>query len=214
MLRQPPISTRTVPLVPYTTLIRSPLLQSCTPRDEALLLERFQPRALPELNEMKSSRLKPLPQKPIPWTGWHRCLGRPGDPGRALAPGLVQEAQELGARARILAEAAEHLRRHHAHPALVDAARGHAFVGGLDHHADAAWLEHAFDHRGDLRGHLFLHLEAARIGFDHARKLADAHHLAVGQVAAVGLAADRRPVVFAEIGRASGRERVCQSVYN
>src|SRR3546814_17897521 len=155
MLRQPPISTRTVPLVPYTTLIRSPLLQSCTPRDEALLLERFQPRALPELNEMKSSRLKPLPQKTIPWTGWHRCLGRPGDPGRALAPGLVQEAQELGARARILAEAAEHLRRHHAHPALVAAARGPAFEGGLDQHADAAGTEQPVDPPGETRGQLY-----------------------------------------------------------
>src|SRR3546814_4172366 len=88
--------------------------QSGRPRNEALLQERLQPRALRALTEIKSSRLKPLPQKTIPWTGWHRCLGRPGDPGRALAPGLVQEAQELGARARILAEAAEHLRRHHA----------------------------------------------------------------------------------------------------
>src|SRR3546814_2995615 len=99
------------------------------------------------------------------------CRSRGAGARSRLPPGLVQEAQELGARARILAEAAEHLRRHHAHLALVDAARGHAFVGGLDHHADAAWLEHAFDRRGDWRGHLLLHLEAARIGFDHALRL-------------------------------------------
>src|SRR3546814_9093981 len=127
------------------------------------------------------------------------CRSRGAVARSRLPPGLVQEAQELGARARILAEAAEHLRRHHAHPALVDAARGHAFVGGLDHHADAAWLEHAFDRRGDLRGHLFLHLEAARIGFDHARELADAHPLAVGQVADVGLADDRSEEHTAEL---------------
>src|SRR3546814_2441103 len=69
------------------------LRQSGTPRNEALVQERLQPRALRALTEIKSSRLKPLPQKTIPWTGWHRCLGRPGDPGRALAPGLAQEAQ-------------------------------------------------------------------------------------------------------------------------
>src|SRR3546814_13732700 len=86
------------------------LRQSGTPRNEALLQERLQPRALRALTEIKSSRLKPPPQKTIPWTGWHRCLGRPGDPGRALAPGLVQEAQEPGARARLPAERREERR--------------------------------------------------------------------------------------------------------
>ena len=50
---------------------------------------------------------------------------------------------------------------------------------------------------GDLRGHLFLHLEAARVGLDHARELADADDLAVGQVADVRAADDRRHVVLA-----------------
>src|SRR5690606_30095498 len=116
---------------------------------------------------------------------------------RVLAPGLVEEAQELGAGARVVAEAAEHLRGHHAHPALVDAARGHALVAGLDHHAHAARRQHLLDALRDLRGHLFLHLEAARVGFHHARELADAHHLAVGQVAHVRLADDRCHVVLA-----------------
>src|SRR5690606_23976599 len=92
---------------------------------------------------------------------------------------------------------AQHLRGHHAHPALVDAPRGHAFVTGLDHHAHAAGPEHVLDHLGDLRGHLLLDLEAPRIGLDHARELADAHHLAIGQVADVSTADDRRHVVFA-----------------
>ena len=83
------------------------------------------------------------------------------------------------------------------HAALVHAARGHAFVRGLDHHADAARLQHVVDAVGDLRGHLFLHLEAARIGLDHARQLADADDLAVGQVADVRAADDRRHVVLA-----------------
>src|SRR5690606_13998134 len=114
-----------------------------------------------------------------------------------LPPGLVEEAQELGARAGVLAEAAEHLRGDHAHPALVDAARGHAFVRGLDHHTHAARRQHPFDAMRDLRGHLFLHLETARVGLDHPRELADANHLAVRQVAHVRLADDRRHVVLA-----------------
>src|SRR3546814_20807583 len=100
------------------------LRQSGTPRNEALLQERLQPRALRALTEIKSSRLQTLPQKTIPWTGWHRCFGRPGDPGRALAPGLVQAAQDLRARAGIPAEAAAHLLRHQANTALVDTAPG------------------------------------------------------------------------------------------
>ena len=42
-------------------------------------------------------------------------------------------------------------------------------------------LQHRLDAVGDLRGHLLLHLEAPRERFDHARELADAHHLAVGR---------------------------------
>ena len=46
-------------------------------------------------------------------------------------------------------------------------------------------LQHVVDAVRDLRGHLFLHLEAARIGVDHARELADADDL-------VGRAGSRR----------------------
>src|SRR5690606_25601999 len=101
------------------------------------------------------------------------------------------EAQELGAGARVLAEAAEHLGGHPRPAALVDAAGGHALVRALDHHAHADRLQHVLDALGDLRGHLLLHLEAARVGLDHARQLADAHHLARRQVADVDLADDR-----------------------
>jgi len=49
----------------------------------------------------------------------------------------------------------------------------------------------------DLRGQLLLHLEAPRIALDHACELADADDLAIGQVADVGLADDRRHMVLA-----------------
>ena len=51
--------------------------------------------------------------------------------------------------------------------------------------------------RGDLRGHLLLHLEAAREDVDHARELADADDLVGRQVADMGAADDRRHVVLA-----------------
>jgi hypothetical protein len=109
----------------------------------------------------------------------------------------VDEVQKLGAGAGVVAEAAEHLRGDHADAALVDAARGHAFMAALDDHADATGLQHLLDAARDLRGHLFLHLEAPRIGLDHAGKLADTDHGAVRQVADVHLADDRRHVMFA-----------------
>src|SRR4249919_2357904 len=107
-----------------------------------------------------------------------RQSSRSSLPPSSAAGTDIDEPQELRARARILAETAEHLRGDHADAALVHAAGGHAFVRALDHHADAERLQHALDAAGDLRGHLFLDLEATGIGIDHARQLADADHLA------------------------------------
>ncbi len=79
----------------------------------------------------------------------------------------------------------------------MDAARGHAFVRADHDHADATRLQHLLDAARDLRGHFFLDLEAARIGFDHAREFRDPDHCTIGDVADVGLADDRRHVVLA-----------------
>ncbi len=68
----------------------------------------------------------------------------------------------------------------------------------VDHDSYAARLEHLVDAAGNLRGKLFLHLEAAGVAIDHARQLADAHHAIGGQVADMGAADDRRHVMFAE----------------
>src|SRR5690606_24353508 len=97
----------------------------------------------------------------------------------------------------VLAEGAEHGRGDHADSALVHAAGGHALVAADHDHADAARLQHALDAAGDLRGHLLLHLEATGVGVHDPRQLADAHDLAVGQVADMRLADDRRHVVLA-----------------
>ena len=58
-------------------------------------------------------------------------------------------------------------------------------------------LQHVVDAVRDLRGQLLLHLEAARVGVDHARELADADDLVGRQVADVRAADDRRHVVLA-----------------
>src|SRR5690606_15893055 len=114
----------------------------------------------------------------------------------ASAPAL-DEAQELRAGARVLAEAAEHARGHHAHPALVHAAGGHALVRADHDHAHALRLQHVLAGVGDLRSPLLLHLEAARVGVHHPGQLADAHDLARRQVAHVDPADDRGHVVLA-----------------
>ncbi len=77
------------------------------------------------------------------------------------------------------------------------AAGGHALVHGVDHHADPARLEHVRDAVGDLRGELLLHLQPPRVAVDHARELADAHHLAAGEIADVHPSDHRRHVVLA-----------------
>ena len=97
----------------------------------------------------------------------------------------------------IVAEGAEHLAGDHRHAALVHAAGGHALVAGIDHHRHAGRLQGFLDALGDLRGELFLHLEAAGVALHHARQLADADHAVGRHVADVGAADDRRHVVLA-----------------
>ena len=63
----------------------------------------------------------------------------------------------------------------------VDATGRHAVVFCLDHHGHAKRFEHALDRLGDLFGHPFLDLEAARKGVHHAGKLGDTHHTAFWQ---------------------------------
>ena len=80
---------------------------------------------------------------------------------------------------------------------LVHAARGHALVRRLDHHGDAARLQHFLHGVGDLGRELLLDLQALGEGIDHARELADADHALVRQVADMDLADDRHHVVLA-----------------
>src|SRR5262245_30515267 len=114
-----------------------------------------------------------------------------------LLRGAVDEPEELGPGPGILAERSQHLAGDHRYAAFVDAARGHALVDGVDHDANAAGLQYIVDAAGNLRGELFLHLEAAGVDVDHARELADADHLRRREVPHVRMADDRGHVVLA-----------------
>src|SRR5688500_19873972 len=100
-------------------------------------------------------------------------------------PLAFDEAQELGVGVGVFAESSDHLAGDHGHAALVYSARGHALMGGIDHHTHPARSEYLIDAACDLRGELFLHLEASCITVHDACQLADADDLVGGQVADV-----------------------------
>src|SRR5215831_17964026 len=75
--------------------------------------------------------------------------------------GVADDRKKLAPGRGIGPEAAEHAARYHAHAGLVDTARGHALVSGIDDDADAARLQHLLDRVGDLGGQLLLDLESA-----------------------------------------------------
>ncbi len=68
---------------------------------------------------------------------------------------------------------------------------------GFNDNRDGLGLEVLPDAVGHLRGQPFLHLKPARKAMEHARELADADHLVVGQIGDRSLADDRRKVVLA-----------------
>ena len=126
-------------------------------------------------------------------TGLLRAHGAPWTYLRSRISMNVRNSERVRASG---AERAEHVAGDHRHAALVDAARRHALVHGLDHHADAAWPQLFVDAARDLRGHLFLDLEATCVDVDHARELADADDAVGRQVSDVGAADDRRHVML------------------
>ena len=69
---------------------------------------------------------------------------------------------------------------------------------GLDHHADAFGGEGVHDGGGHLVGEPLLDLEAAGEEVDDPRELADAEHLAFGDIANVALSKEGQHVVLAQ----------------
>ncbi len=111
---------------------------------------------------------------------------------------LADQGQEFGARFFFVAEAAQHGGRYGGGMLLFYAAHHHAEMAGFDDHAYALRLDYFLNGFGDLRGEAFLNLQAAGEEFDQARDLAQADHLAVGDVGYVHFAEERQQVVLAE----------------
>jgi hypothetical protein len=110
----------------------------------------------------------------------------------------VREAEELGARRRVLAEHAAQRARDGHRVLLLDPAHHHAHVRGLDHDAHAARAQHVVERPGDLLGEPLLHLQAAREHVDHAGELREADDAPVRDVGDVRLPEERQQVVLAE----------------
>jgi hypothetical protein len=101
-------------------------------------------------------------------------------------------------RARVVLEGAAHGAGDGGAVLLLHAAHHHAGVAGLHDHGDAVGAQVRHQGVGHLAGQALLHLQAAGEDIDHAGDLAQAHHLAVGQVADVGVAEEGQHVVLAQ----------------
>src|SRR3954447_11442669 len=74
--------------------------------------------------------------------------------------GSGRHAEEFLAGQGIVTEASQHAAGDEVGAGLMYAAGGHAVMHSLDNNADTLWLENVVDGIGDLRGHLFLDLQA------------------------------------------------------
>jgi hypothetical protein len=81
---------------------------------------------------------------------------------------------------------------------FLDAAHHHAQMARLDDDAHALRIDGFLNGVGDLAGEPLLHLQAASKHFNEARDLAEADHLAFGDVGDVDFAEKGQHVVFAE----------------
>src|SRR5262249_24423996 len=77
---------------------------------------------------------------------------------------------------RVFAERAAEVGGDRERAGLLDPAQRHAHVLGFKQNRDAARLENFLDRGRDLRGHVLLRLQAARIAVDEARELREPHH--------------------------------------
>jgi hypothetical protein len=101
---------------------------------------------------------------------------------RGLVLSSSSRGKEFLAKLRVVAEAAEHAAGDQIGVVLVHAACSHAVMRRPYDDADAQRLEHIIDSVGNLRGQLFLDLQALGVGFNDAGKLADADHAAIRNV--------------------------------
>src|SRR5262245_25039532 len=76
----------------------------------------------------------------------------------------------------IVLKAASKLRGNGGRSRLLHPAQRHAHVLSLDHHRHAARGQDLLDGGGDLRGHMLLRLQPARVDVDETGKLGKSHH--------------------------------------
>src|SRR5579864_136460 len=122
--------------------------------------------------------------------------GRPNCWRRGLL--AADQVEEFRARARVLAEGAEHARGDHLAARLLHTPHLHAEVTGLDDDANPPGRERPVERLRDLLRHLLLKLQAVGEDADQARDLAQANDLALRQVAHVAGAEEGQHVVLAQ----------------
>ena len=111
---------------------------------------------------------------------------------------MLDEIEEFGAGAGVVAECAEHGGGEGVGILFFDAAHGHAEVLGFDDNGDAEGFDEFVDHLGDFGGHAFLHLKTTGEDFDQPGKFGKADNFGRGKIRDVALAEKGEEVMFAE----------------
>src|SRR5437763_5683978 len=109
----------------------------------------------------------------------------------------IDRREKLGARFDARAERSQHASSHHADLRLVNASCSHAFMRGLDHHANAERLEHDVETLGDLGGHFLLDLEPLGIDVNEPNELGNANNTIARKIADMHAADDWCDMVLA-----------------
>lgn len=110
----------------------------------------------------------------------------------------MDQREEFAPGLGTIAELAEHVAGDGGGVLLFDTPHHHAEVACLDHNADAPRLERILQRLGDLGGEALLDLKPAREGVHEARNLAQAEHLALGQVGHMAAAEEGQEMVLAQ----------------
>ena len=91
--------------------------------------------------------------------------------------------QKLLASLGLAPKYSQHTAGYHCHVRFVHTPRRHAFMGSLDHHADAERFEHAAQAFRNLGRHFFLNLKTLCIDVDKASELRDSNNAIAGKIA-------------------------------
>jgi len=113
-------------------------------------------------------------------------------------PPMLDEVEELRARAGIIPEPTEQSGGNGERVLLFNAPHHHAEMLSFDDDTDALSADELLKRRGNLLGHAFLDLQAASVNFHQARKFGKADDFLFRQIGNVAFAEEREHVMFAE----------------